>query len=70
MNNSYRLEQTDCDLIGVTDRFVDMDDVKIDMYDSDEEIPKKELELKTMEKSNMGYYELEEKFFHYKKTSS
>ena len=50
-----------------------MEDVKIDMYDSDDEpkdLQKKEIELKNFEKSNMSYFELEEKFFHYKKTSS
>lgn len=41
MNNSYRIDQTECDLIGATDRF---DDVKIDMYDSDDE--NKDLEKK------------------------
>jgi len=31
--------------------------------------PKKEVEMKNLEKSNMSYFELEEKYFHYKKTS-
>lgn len=51
-----------------------MEDVKIDMYDSDDEHKdlhkKTEIELKTFDKSNMSYYELEEKFFHYRKTST
>jgi hypothetical protein len=58
--------------MGVTDRFAEIEDVKIDMYDSDDENKElkkpTQIEMKTMS-SNLGYYELEEKYFHYRNTS-